>query len=75
MKKYSKKEYDALVKMQMPIDDAYNTGKRPQVIRKMKSSIDKVKAIKDLTSDNNIKYLCEEIISEIEDTILEVNKL
>ena len=64
--KYSKEEYDKMVKIHQPINDAYITGKRPEVINKMRASIDKVKTI---------QYLCEEVIVEIEETILEVNKL
>ena len=66
MMKYSKEEYDKMVKIHQPINDAYITGKRPQVINKMRASINKVKTI---------QYLCEEVIVEIEETILEVNKL
>ena len=66
MTKYSKEEYDKMVKIHQPINDAYITGKRPQVINKMRASINKVKTI---------QYLCEEVIVEIEETILEVNKL
>ena len=64
--KYSKEEYDKMVKIHQPINDAYITGKRPQVINKMRASINKVKTI---------QYLCEEVIVELEETILEVNKL
>jgi hypothetical protein len=64
--KYSKEEYDKMVKIHMPINDAYITGKKPEVISKMKASIDKVKSI---------QYWCDEVIVEIEETILEVNKL
>ena len=64
--KYSKEEYDKMVKIHQPINDAYITGKRPEVINKMRASIDKVKTI---------QYLCEEVIVELEETILEVNKL
>ena len=64
--KYSKEEYDKMVKIHQPMDDAYITGKRPQVINKMRASINQVKTI---------QYLCEEVIVEIEETILEVNKL
>ena len=66
MMKYSKEEYDKMVKIHLPMDDAYITGKRPEVINKMRASINKVKTI---------QYLCEEVIVEIEETILEVNKL
>ena len=64
--KYSKEEYDKMLKIHQPMDDAYITGKRPEVINKMRASIDKVKTI---------QYLCEEVIVELEETILEVNKL
>ena len=64
--KYSKEEYDKMVKIHLPINDAYITGKRPEVINKMRASINQVKTI---------QYLCEEVIVEIEETILEVNKL
>ena len=64
--KYSKEEYDKMVKIHQPMDDAYITGKRPEVINKMRASINKVKTI---------QYLCEEVIVELEETILEVNKL
>ena len=66
MTKYSKKEYEKMVKIHQLIDDTYITGKRPEVIGKMRASIDKVKTI---------QYLCEEVIAELEETILEVNKL
>ena len=64
--KYSKEEYEKMVKIHQPINDAYITGKKPQVINKMRASIDQVKTI---------QYLCEEVIVELEETILEVNKL
>ena len=64
--KYSKEEYEKMVKIHQPMDDAYITGKRPEVINKMRASIDKVKTL---------QYLCEEVIAELEETILEVNKL
>jgi len=64
--KYSKEEYDKMVKIHQPINDAYITGKRPEVINKMRASINQVKTI---------QYLCEEVIAELEETILEVNKL
>ena len=64
--KYSKEEYEKMVKIHQPMDAAYITGKRPEVINKMRASIDKVKTI---------QYLCEEVIAELEETILEVNKL
>ena len=64
--KYSKEEYEKMVKIHQPMDDAYITGKRPEVINKMRASINQVKTI---------QYLCEEVIVELEETILEVNKL
>ena len=64
--KYTKEEYDKMVKIHLPMDDAYITGKRPEVINKMRASINQVKTI---------QYLCEEVIVELEETILEVNKL
>ena len=64
--KYSKKEYEKMVKIHQPMDDAYITGKRPEVINKMRASIDKVKTIQDLL---------EEVIAENEETILEINKI
>ena len=87
--KYSKEEYDKMVKIHLPMDDAYITGKRPEVTRKMKVSIDKVKTSLylleevEVTSKNKasidqvkeIQYLLEEVIVENEETILEVVKL
>jgi len=87
--KYSKEEHDKMVKIYQPINDAYITGIRPQVINKMRATIDKVKTSLylleevEVTSKNKasidqvktIQYLCEEVIVEIEETILEVNKL
>ena len=37
--------------------------------------IDKVKAIADLADDSNVKYLCEEVIADLEDLKLEIHKL
>ena len=87
--KYSKEEYDKMVKIHLPMDDAYITGKRPQVINKMRATIDKVKTSLylleevEVTSKNKasidqvkeIQYLLEEVIVENEETILEVVKL
>jgi len=87
--KYSKEEYDKMVKIHQPINDAYITGKRPQVINKMRATIDKVKTSLylleevEVTSKNKasidqvkeIQYLLEEVIVENEETILEVVKL
>ena len=87
--KYSKEEYDKMVKIHLPMDDAYITGKRPQVINKMRATIDKVKTSLYLLEEvevisktkasidkvKAIQYLLEEVIVENEETILEVNKL
>ena len=59
--KYSKKEYE-----KMPLDDAYITGIKPEVIRKIRSTIDQVKTI---------QYLLEEVIVGAEETILKARKL
>ena len=64
-----------LVKIQMPIDDPYIMGKKPQVKRIINATINKVKTIADLADDSNVKYLCEEIISDLEDLKLEIDKL
>jgi hypothetical protein len=87
--KYTKEEYDKMVKIHLPINDAYITGKRPEVIRKMRASIDKVKKALYLLEEEEVtsktkasidkvkkaQYLLEEVIVEIEETILEVTKL
>ena len=64
-----------LVKIQMPIDDPYIMGKKPQVKRIINATIDKVKALSDLADDSNVKYLCEEVIADLEDLKLEIHKL
>jgi hypothetical protein len=66
MKKYSKKEYDRLVKLKMPADDAYVMGRMPKVKDKVNSTIDKVKSI---------QYLCEESIASLEELKEELDKL
>jgi hypothetical protein len=66
MKKYSKKEYEGMVKFRMPIDDAYIMGRIPQVKDKVNLTIDKVKTI---------RYLCEESIASLEELKEELNKL
>tara|TARA_R100001086_G_scaffold148786_1_gene78793 strand:- start:491 stop:688 length:198 start_codon:yes stop_codon:yes gene_type:complete len=63
---YTKKEYDKLVKLNMPADDAYVMGKIPQVKDKVNSTIDKVKSI---------QYLCEESIASLEELKEELDKL
>jgi len=50
-------------------------GRIPQVKVKVNTTIDKVKAIVDITEDNNVKYLCEEIISDLEELKMEMHKL
>ena len=64
-----------LVKIQMPIDDPYIMGKKPQVKRIINETINKVKTIADLADDSNVKYLCEELIADLEDLKLEIHKL
>tara|TARA_R110002020_G_scaffold190857_1_gene390470 strand:- start:22 stop:219 length:198 start_codon:yes stop_codon:yes gene_type:complete len=63
---YTKKEYDKLVKLNMPADDAYIMGRIPQVKDQINKSIDKIKTI---------RYLCEESIVGLEDLKEELNKL
>tara|TARA_R100001086_G_scaffold104016_3_gene52203 strand:- start:32 stop:211 length:180 start_codon:yes stop_codon:yes gene_type:complete len=55
-----------LVKMRMPIDDAYMMGKIPQVKAKVNLCIDKIKTQ---------RYLCEEVIASLEELKEELNKL
>ena len=57
------------------MSDPYVMGLRPQVKLQILSTIVKVKAIEDITNDSNVKYLCEEIISDLEDLKLEIDKL
>jgi hypothetical protein len=57
------------------MNDSFVMGKKPEVIRIINATIDKVKAIADLTDDSNVKYLCEEIIADLEDLKLEIHKL
>ena len=64
-----------LVKIHMPIDDPYIMGKKPEVKRIINTTINKVKAISDLADDSNVKYLCEELIADLEDLKLEIHKL
>jgi len=66
MKKYTKKEYEEMVKLNMPVDDAYIMGRIPQVKDKVNLTIDKVKSI---------RYLCEESIASLEELKEELNKL
>tara|TARA_R100000365_G_C2686932_1_gene30243 strand:- start:149 stop:349 length:201 start_codon:yes stop_codon:yes gene_type:complete len=66
MMKYSRKEYEKMVKLKMPSDDAYVMGRIPQVKDKVNASIDKVKTI---------QYLCEESIVSLEELKEELNKL
>ena len=57
------------------MSDPYVMGLRPQVKLQVLSTIVKVKAIEDISNDSNVKYLCEEIISDLEDLKLEIDKL
>ena len=63
------------VKIHLPIDDPYIMGKKPEVKRIINATINKVKAISDLADDSNVKYLCEEVIADLEDLKLEIHKL
>ena len=64
-----------LVKIHLPHNDPYIMGKKPEVKRIINATIDKVKAISDLADDSNVKYLCEEVIADLEDLKLEIHKL
>ena len=64
-----------LVKIHMPIDDPFVMGKKPEVKRIINANIDKVKAIADLSNNNNSKYLCEEVIADLENLKMEIHKL
>jgi hypothetical protein len=57
------------------MSDPYVMGLRPQVKLQILSTIVKVKAIEDITNDSNVKYLCEELIADLEDLKLEISKL
>ena len=55
-----------LVKMHMPINDPYITGKIPQVKNKVNLCIDRIKTQ---------RYLCEESIAQLEELKEELHKL
>ena len=57
---------NSLVKIHMPIDDAYIMGKIPEAKDKVNLCIDKVKAI---------RYLCDESIAAMEELKEELTKL
>jgi hypothetical protein len=57
---------NSLVKIHMPIDDAYIMGKIPEAKAKVNLCIDKVKAI---------RYLCDESIAAMEELKEELTKL
>jgi len=63
---YTKKEYNKLVKLNMPADDAYIMGRIPQVKAQVNETIDKVKSI---------LYWAEQSIDGLEDLKEELNKL
>ena len=44
-------------------------------LNKEVNKLNKVKAISDLADDSNVKYLCEEVIADLEDLKLEVHQL
>ena len=60
------KKKNSLVKIHMPIDDAYIMGKIPELKSKVNATIDKVKTI---------RYLCEESIAKLEELKEEMTKL
>tara|TARA_R110002033_G_scaffold125590_1_gene167646 strand:- start:256 stop:441 length:186 start_codon:yes stop_codon:yes gene_type:complete len=60
------KNKNSLVKIHMPIDDAYIMGKIPEAKAKVNLTIDKVKAI---------RYLCDESIAAMEELKEELTKL
>ena len=57
------------------MSDPYVMGLRPQVKLQVLSTIVKVKAIEDVSNDSNVKYLCEEVIADLENLKLEIQKL
>ena len=57
------------------MSDPYVMGLRPQVKLQILKTIDKVKAIADISNDSNVKYLCEEVRADLEDLELEISKL
>ena len=60
------KKKNSLVKIHMPIDDAYIMGKIPELKGKVNTCIDKVKTI---------RYLCEESIAQLEELKEAMTKL
>ena len=60
------KNKNSLVKIHMPVDDAYIMGKIPEAKAKVNLTIDKVKAI---------RYLCDESIAAMEELKEELTKL
>ena len=64
-----------LVKIHLPHNDPYIMWKKPEVKRIINATINKVKTIADLADDSNVKYLCEELIADLEDLKLEIHKL
>ena len=60
------KNKNSLVKIHMPIDDAYIMGKIPEAKVKVNTCIDKVKAI---------RYLVDESINQLEELKEELHKL
>ena len=55
-----------LIKMKMPINDAYIMGKIPKLKDKVNLCIDKIKTQ---------RYLCEEVINSLEELKEEMTKL
>ena len=54
---YTKKEYDDMVKIHMPIDDPYETGQKPKLQNEINKIIEKARTI---------EYLCEEVRGQLE---------
>jgi hypothetical protein len=57
---------NSLIKIHMPIDDAYIMGKIPEAKAKVNTCIDKVKSI---------RYLVDESINQLEELKEELHKL
>ena len=63
---YTKKEYNNMVKIHMPVDDAHVMGLKPEIKVLLSDIVTKVK---------NIEYLCEEVRWQVEEVKEEVDKL
>ena len=63
---YTKKEYNDMVKIHMPVDDAHVMGLKPEIKVLLSDIVTKVK---------NIEYLCEEVRWQVEKAKEEMDKL